>query len=125
MTYAEFLALFLALPLLALAAILRRRLLNRRYLAVAALLLTIALAYMAPWDHTAAVWGLWTWAPGRTWGLRVWNVPPEEYLFCLLEALLAITVTFAVLGTRRPPSHQLAEREERAPAAQAEGATQQ
>jgi lycopene cyclase domain-containing protein len=124
MTYAEFLALFLALPLLALAAVLRRRLLNRRYLVVAAALLTIALAYMAPWDHTAAVWGLWTWAPGRTWGLRVWSVPPEEYLFCLLEALLAITVTFAALGRRRSPSEQRVGRDEHAPAVEAEGATQ-
>ncbi|MGH2487782.1 MAG: lycopene cyclase domain-containing protein, partial [Ktedonobacterales bacterium] len=118
MTYAEFLALFLALPLLALVAVLRRRLLNRRYLAVTGLLLAIALAYMAPWDHTAAVWGLWTWAPGRTWGPRVWNVPPEEYLFCLLEALLALTITFAALDRRRPPSNRLAGREERSAGAE-------
>ena len=100
MTYAGFLALFLALPLLALAFVLRRRLLNRRYLIVTALLLVIALTFMAPWDHTAAVWGIWTWADGRTWGTRIWNVPPEEYLFCLLEALLAATLTYAALTGR-------------------------
>lgn len=124
MTYAEFLALFLALPLVALAAVLRRRLLNRRYLAITALLLVIALAYMAPWDHTAAVWQLWTWTPGRTWGARIWNVPPEEYLFCLLEALLAVTITFAALSARRTPSTQPTPLTEGAPAAEAEGATQ-
>ncbi|HKV83910.1 MAG TPA: lycopene cyclase domain-containing protein [Ktedonobacterales bacterium] len=124
MTYAEFLALFLALPLLALAAILRRRLLNRRYLAITALLLVIALAYMAPWDHTAAVWQLWIWAPGRTWGARIWNVPPEEYLFCLLEALLAITITFAALSAWGTPSTQPTQLAEGSPAAEAEGATQ-
>ena len=96
MTYAQFLLLFLVLPLAVCAALLRRRLLNRRYLVAAAALMLIALAYMAPWDHTAAVWGLWTWARHQTWGVRLWAIPPEEYLFCLLEALLAVTLTYAV-----------------------------
>lgn len=104
MTYAGFLALFLAPPLLALGLILRRRLVNRRFLAISALLVVVALAFMAPWDHTAAVWGLWTWAGGRTWGARIWNVPPEEYLFCALEALLAASLTYAALTwSRRGP----------------------
>ncbi|MBF6589874.1 MAG: lycopene cyclase domain-containing protein [Ktedonobacterales bacterium] len=105
MTYAQFLLLFLVLPLAALVALLRRRLLDRRYLVFTGALVLIALAYMAPWDHTAAVWGLWTWAPGRTWGLRWWAVPPEEYLFCVLEAMLAATLTYALLlwwGDRAP-----------------------
>lgn len=107
MTYATFLVLFLVAPLLALAALLRRRLLNRRYLALAGGLALVALIYMAPWDHTAAVWGLWTWGTGRTWGARWWDVPPEEYLFCALEALLAITLTYAALlqrGRLAPPN---------------------
>lgn len=100
MTYAQFLLLFLVLPLAAGAAVMRRRLLNRRYLAIAAILMLVALVYMAPWDHIAAVWGLWTWARGRTWGSRLWAIPPEEYLFCLLEALLAITLSYAVYAWR-------------------------
>ena len=106
MTYAAFLVIFLVAPLLALAALLRRRLLDRRYLALAGALALIALVYMAPWDHTAAVWGLWTWGEGRTWGARWWDVPPEEYLFCVLEALFAVTLTYAVLlwrGRIAPP----------------------
>lgn len=107
MTYSQFLALFLVLPLAACALTLRRRLLSRRYLLPAAALMLIALAYMAPWDHTAAVWGLWTWARGQTWGIRLWSIPPEEYLFCLLEALLAVTLTYAVYTWRagRARSH--------------------
>jgi lycopene cyclase domain-containing protein len=97
MTYAGFLLLFLVLPLGVLAVLLRRRLLDRRYLVLTVVLMLVALMYMAPWDHIAAVWGLWTWANGRTWGLRWWAIPPEEYLFCVLEALLAITLTYAVL----------------------------
>lgn len=96
MTYAQFLLLFLILPLAACAAVLRRRLLNRRYLIPAAALMLIALVYMAPWDHIAATWGLWTWTLAQTWGFRLWAIPPEEYLFCLLEALLAVTLTYAV-----------------------------
>jgi lycopene cyclase domain-containing protein len=96
-TYAQFLLFFTLVPLGALAVALRRRLLDRRYLTLAGVLALVALAYMAPWDHTAAVWRLWTWAPGQTWGVRWWAVPPEEYLFCVLEALLGVTLTYAVM----------------------------
>jgi lycopene cyclase domain-containing protein len=97
MTYAVFLLLFLVLPLSVLVIFLRRRLLDRRYLVLTGILTLVALVYMAPWDHLAAVWGLWTWARGQTWGLRWWAIPPEEYLFCVLETLLAITLTYALL----------------------------
>jgi lycopene cyclase domain-containing protein len=97
MTYADFLLLFLVLPLIVLVIFLRRRLLDRRYLVLTGILTLVALVYMAPWDHLAAVWGLWTWARGQTWGLRWWAIPPEEYLFCIVEALLAITLTYALL----------------------------
>lgn len=100
MTYAQFLLLFLVLPLGVCAVLLRRRLLTRRYLIPAAALMLIAIVYMAPWDHTAAVWGLWTWARNQTWGTRIWSIPPEEYLFCLLEALLAVSVSYAVYTWR-------------------------
>jgi len=97
MTYAGFLLLFLLLPLAILVAILRKRLLNRRYLTVISVLTLVALLYMAPWDHFAAIWGLWSWTNDHTWGVRWWSIPPEEYLFCVLEALLAITLTYAVV----------------------------
>ena len=97
MTYADFLLIFLVLPLGVLVAILRERLLNKRYLAIVGALTLVSLIYMAPWDHFAAIWGLWTWVNVRTWGLRWWAIPPEEYLFCVLEALLAITLTFAIV----------------------------
>ena len=97
MTYADFLLLFLVLPFIVLAIFLKRRLLDRHFLVLTGILTLIALVYMSPWDHFAAVWGLWTWANGQTWGLRWWAIPPEEYLFCVLEALLAITLTYALL----------------------------
>jgi lycopene cyclase domain-containing protein len=97
MTYAGFLLLFLLLPLGILVGLLRKRLLDKRYLAIAVALTLVALMYMAPWDHFAATWGLWSWTNNHTWGIRWWAIPPEEYLFCALEALLAITLTFAIL----------------------------
>jgi lycopene cyclase domain-containing protein len=97
MTYADFLLLFLVLPLGVLVIVLRRRLFDQRYLVLTGILMLVALVYMAPWDHIAAVWGLWTWTSSQTWGLRWWAIPPEEYLFCVLEALLAITLTYALL----------------------------
>jgi lycopene beta-cyclase len=104
MTYAGFLLLFLVLPLVILVIILRKRLLGRRYLFVVGILTVVALMYMAPWDHFAAIWGLWSWENNRTWGIRWWAIPPEEYLFCILEALLAITLTFAVLSRKENQS---------------------
>jgi hypothetical protein len=52
MTYGAFLLLFLVTPI----AVLRRRLLLRRFTLPAA----ARPGLLAPWDHTAAVWGLWT-----------------------------------------------------------------
>ncbi|MGZ3583002.1 MAG: lycopene cyclase domain-containing protein [Ktedonobacterales bacterium] len=100
MTYAQFLLFFLLVPLGVLLLVLRHRLLDRRFLTPAGVLALVALVYMAPWDHTAAVWKLWMWAPGQTWGVRWWDVPPEEYLFCVLEALLGVTVTYAAMRWR-------------------------
>lgn len=111
MTYFHFLLLFLALPIGALALVLRRALLNPRFWALAALLMGIALVYMAPWDHTAAVWHLWTWSSGQTWGIRWWNVPPEEYLFAVLESLLAVMLCHLFVGRRRHPATASAQQE--------------
>lgn len=108
MTYAQFLLVFLVAPLVPLALLVRGRLSRRRFLLPAGALLAVALAYMAPWDHLAAVWGVWAWAPARTWGARIWAIPPEEYLFCLLEALLAVTLTLAALTWRRGDAHEAA-----------------
>ena len=55
MTYAGFLLLFLLLPFAILVAILRKRLLNRRYLTVVSILTLVALLYRTPWDHFATM----------------------------------------------------------------------
>jgi lycopene cyclase domain-containing protein len=114
MSYAAFLAIFLCLPLALLFVVLRRRLRDGRLWKLMGLLVLLALAYMAPWDHLAAVWGLWTWAPLQTWQVRFWAIPLEEYLFCLLETLLAGTLLYALLASRRARLSRQPEREPRA-----------
>lgn len=95
MMYAGFLGLFLLLPILILCLLLRRRLLDKRYWRTSALLLLPVLVCMAPWDHAAASWGIWNWTPQRIWGIRIWSVPLEDYLFSLLETMLTTMLVFA------------------------------
>ncbi|WP_069804622.1 lycopene cyclase domain-containing protein [Thermogemmatispora onikobensis] len=119
MTYAGFLALFLLAPCALLALLLRRRLLCRRYYwLVTALLGGIVLLAMAPWDHAAVARGIWNWSPTQTWGLRLWLIPLEEYLFALLETLLTTLLLFALLPPdpgpgprRRVPGRKVPQRE--------------
>ncbi len=113
MTYATFLLIFLLGPsaLLILALALRRRLSSRRFWFTVSLLSLPVLLAMAPWDHTAVAWGIWNWTPQQTWGLRLWLIPPEEYLFSLLETLLTSLLVYALLQPwqRRPrprPKHE-------------------
>lgn len=100
MTYAGFLCLFLLLPILILGLFLRRRLLEKRYWLTTTLLCLPVLICMAPWDHTAVLWGIWNWTPRQTWQIRLWLVPLEEYLFCILETILATMLLFAFLHWR-------------------------
>lgn len=101
MSYAAFLAIFLVVPNAALLVYLRRRLRDWRLWGLMGALVLIALAYMVPWDHLAAVWGLWTWTPRQTWQQSFWAVPLEEYLFCILETMLAVLLMYALLVSRR------------------------
>ncbi len=101
MTYAGFLLLFLVLPLGVLLVLLRHHLREKRYWSSLIPLLLLALLAMAPWDHLAVFWGIWNWQPGQTWGVRFWLIPPEEYLFCILEAVLGTTAIFALTVWRR------------------------
>ena len=96
MTYADFLSIFLIIPLLLLLLLLRQHLREKRYWLIMAFLVMIALAFMAPWDHMAVAWGIWGWTPQQNWGLHLWRIPLEEYLFCALETILATTLTHAL-----------------------------
>ncbi len=100
-SYAAFLAIFLGIPNVLLLVMLRHRLSDKRLWGLLGALVVIALAYMVPWDHLAAVWGLWTWTPLQTWQKKLWAIPLEEYLFCILETMLATLLVYALLVARR------------------------
>jgi lycopene cyclase domain-containing protein len=113
MTYLGFLAVFLAVPLAALGALVWRD--TRRPAAGAprgraaaiALLVhvIVALVYTTPWDNYLVATGVWWYDPARVLGLTLGWVPLEEYLFFMLQPLLA-GVLLLWLGRRvaAPPS---------------------
>lgn len=89
LTYLEFVAVFVAAPVVLLLAtgtgIDRRR---RRAAAGIAVMLALALAYTTPWDNHLIAEGVWWYGDGTVL-LRVWNAPVEEYAFVALQTLLA------------------------------------
>ncbi len=101
MTYACFLAVFLLPPLAGMGLLLRQHLFNRRYWSVTVRLLLLVLPAMTVWDHTATALGLWNWTPRQTWGVSIWLIPLEEYLFALLETVLLTMLMYAVVLWQR------------------------
>ena len=102
MTYRRFLWLFVAPPILMLAAGLgaRRRLSRRLGLALGATA-AIAVAYTGPWDSLIIHKGVWTYPPGRVLGITIGKVPIEEYAFFVLQVCL--TGLLVRLLNRRDP----------------------
>ena len=93
MTYASFLALFVGLPLVVMWVAWRPR--------VPVVLLLIVYAAATPWDNLAAGSGLWTFAPDKIGGLRLWHLPIEEYAFFGLQTLLTGGWVARRLSTRQ------------------------
>jgi lycopene beta-cyclase len=85
MTYGRFLLLFLVLPL---ALLLVRR--DMRQGPWRPLFLLLPLVYLAttPWDSWAVGHGLWDFPDGKTWGVRLFRLPAEEYCFFGLQTCL-------------------------------------
>ena len=111
MTYLSFLALFLALPLLAVGLLTwfdqRHRIglesAQARLLAWRALLahVGLAVAYTTPWDNYLVAARVWWYDPARVLGVTLGWVPLEEYLFFVLQTLLTGLLLFAL--ARRLP----------------------
>ena len=90
MTYLQFHLVFILPPLLVLALASRghvRRLGPRALPALGGVLL-LALAYTTPWDSELIRRGVWGYGPERVIG-TIGVIPIEEYLFFLLQPLLA------------------------------------
>jgi lycopene cyclase domain-containing protein len=98
MTYAAFLLWFLVLPIVALLAILWRRI-TRPWVGGILAVMVLAVVYTGPWDHFIIEQGVWSYPPGRIAGPAIGLVPLEEYAFYLLQVLFTGLVLLAM--TRR------------------------
>lgn len=113
MTYALFLAIFVAIPIVVLLAILLMRGVpaspRGRWIALAgAVQVVLALVYTTPWDNYLVYSGVWGYDPARVSGILLGYVPLEEYGFFVLESIL-VTVWWALLW-RAPAPAPLADR---------------
>ncbi|HET7461720.1 MAG TPA: lycopene cyclase domain-containing protein [Longimicrobium sp.] len=101
MTYLAFHLLFIVPPIVALAVWLRPRrgLLPRRAGWALPAIAAIAFAWTTPWDNYLVARGVWRYGPDRVLGV-IGHVPVEEYLFFVLQPLLAGLWFYAVLARR-------------------------
>lgn len=101
MSYGQFLAVFLVIPIVVLAVLLRGRL-TRRYLTSVAALATVAFVYTTPWDNAIVALGVWTYNPSLIVGLIIGVVPLEEYLFYFLQTILTSLILLALVRRSAP-----------------------
>jgi lycopene beta-cyclase len=94
-TYAQFLMIFLVVPIAVLAWLLRRQI-TLGYLRVVGLMALVAFVYATPWDNWIVAQGVWTYDPNRVTGIILGWVPLEEYLFFLLQPILAGLILLAL-----------------------------
>ncbi len=90
LTYLDFLAGAVCVPLAVLAGSLVRRPPTRDRRSVllgTALLAGVALCYTTPWDNYLIALGAWTYGEGRV-AARLWHAPVAEYLFILGQTAL-------------------------------------
>jgi lycopene cyclase domain-containing protein len=96
MTYLQFLAIFLIVPL-AVVLLIWRRDLRRWPWAVLGGLSVVALLYTGPWDNALIANGVWSIARDRVVGPAIGLVPLEEYTFYVLQVVLTGLVTTLLL----------------------------
>ncbi len=89
LTYAEFLAVFVVVPIGLLWVVGRGLHADRRRAAVVGVgvILFLALSYTIPWDNYLISQGVWDYAEGTVL-FRVGHMPIEEYTFIVLQSVL-------------------------------------
>ena len=99
MTYLQFHLVFILPPLLVLAPIARRAvpLLGARARWAIVAVPPIALLYTTPWDNYLVWRGVWFYGADRVIG-TIGYVPVEEYLFFVLQPLLAGALLYGLLA---------------------------
>lgn len=102
MTYAQFLAVFLVVPI-ALLLVGLRKFLRRRHALACGLVCVIAFVYTTPWDNYAARVKLWTFDPHFAPPSHfVFYLPWEEYAFYFLQAILTCLLMVALARRLKP-----------------------
>jgi len=91
LTYAEFLAVFVVVPIVVLGVVQWRHGIHRarRRPAVVGVgvILLLALSYTIPWDNYLISQGVWFYAEGTVL-FRIGHMPVEEYSFVVLQSVL-------------------------------------
>jgi lycopene cyclase domain-containing protein len=100
-TYLAFHAVFIVPVIVAAAVWLRGRwgALPRRAVPALAAITAIAFAYTTPWDNYLVARGVWRYGADRVVGV-IGYVPVEEYLFFLLQPVLAGLWFYALIARR-------------------------
>ena len=88
MTYSGFLLCFVVLPIVILVIAIRRNIHKPFWPAVLAHMI-LAVVYTTPWDNYLVATQVWSYNPHLVTGILFGYVPIEEYLFFVLETLLA------------------------------------
>ena len=102
MTYARFLLVFLVIPIVLLAVLVRGRLHGRHY-ASCALVCGLAFVYTSPWDNHAAKTKLWAFDPAFAPASHfVYYLPWEEYAFYFAQGILMCLLLVALAPYLRP-----------------------
>lgn len=100
MTYLQFLLVFIVpATLLALAALRSGGPIRGRARIGLFVIPLIALIYTTPWDNYLVSRGVWSYPPGRVMG-TIGYVPIEEYLFFLLQPILAGAFFLSLVANR-------------------------
>ncbi len=102
-SYGHFLLVFLVVPILGLAFVLRRHL-TGRYVRTVMTMALVAFVYTTPWDNAIIALGVWSYDPALVWGIVLGWVPLEEYLFFLLQPMLSGLILLALLARARGTS---------------------
>ena len=104
MTYASFLLVFLVIPIVLLALLLRGRIRARHGLACA-LVCLLAFVYTSPWDNHAAKTKLWTFDPVFAPPSHfIYYLPWEEYAFYFAQGILMCLLVLFLARYLKPAS---------------------
>ncbi len=103
MSYLNFLLLYLALPIVIMAATLPKPLAgrgNKRARWSIALVCIIAFVYTTPWDNYLVYREVWWYGPDRVLG-TIFYVPYEEYAFFILQPIFTGLLFYHILGRNK------------------------